>query len=392
MNTTAWLEELALFLGAASVATARCYARCPRPAEGRDWRLAGTVRGPFSTRARTLPATTAWSDTGPGPTLMATALIPDPCYWTPENPALYDIQLRLLDGSQEIASVRRTLGLRRLGPDDRAFRFESKRWVLRGITSETLARLTPVTVARSAETAPPPICRAAPAAGSPATGSSVTGSSANDARLSETRDVWESAPWRDQCAALVANGLTDAEGDRAQRVGRLLVAWLRADRAGWRDELLRLSRSAAVAFAVLEGDMAAVGDAATIGNAATIDDVASPRKLAPNLCLLQAFSARDRVLPSEWAHGVVVQTEDDPFEFARRTADCPLPVVAYRPFVPRPDQPVAWSRGGAAAGESPGTHASEITGVSDAFMAARAAVDALQRDLAPAGDYAGYLV
>jgi hypothetical protein len=28
----------------------------------------------------------------------------------------------------------------------------------------------------------------------------------------------------------------------------------------------------------------------------------------------------------------------------------------------------------------------------DAFMVARAAVDALQRDLAPAGDYAGYLV
>jgi hypothetical protein len=318
---------------------------------------------------------------------MATALIPDPCYWTPENPALYDIQLRLLDGSQEIASVRRMLGLRRLGPDDRAFRFESKRWVLRGITSETLARLTPATVAHSAETAPPSISRAALAAGSPAAGSPTT-----DARLSETRDVWEAAPWSDQCAALVANGLTDAEGDRAQRDGRLLVAWLRVDQVGWREELLQLSRSAAVAFAVLEGDMAAVGDAATIGNTATIDDVASPRKLAPNLCLLQAFSARDRVLPSEWAHGVVVQTEDDPFEFARRTADCPLPVVAYRPFVPRPGQPVAWSHGGAAARESPGTHASEITGVSDAFMAARAAVDALQRDLAPAGDYAGYLV
>ncbi len=374
MNTTAWFDELALFLGSASVQSARCYARCPRPDEGRAWRLEGTVRGPFSTRARTLPATTTWSDTGYGPTLMATALIPDPCYWTPDNPALYDVQLRVLDGSREIGGIRRMFGLRRLGARDRSFRFESHRWVLRGISRFLIHSPFP------ASAHPVPM---------------------NDERM---RNAWEAAPWRDQQAALVASRLTDDECERAQRDGRVLVAWVRLDQAGWQNELRRLSRSAAVAFAILAGQP-------TADDAPASDMVESPRVLAPNLCLLQAFSSHQSVRPSDWAHGVVVEPEDDPVAFARRTQSCGLPIVAYRPFVPssdpRSDPRLEWSNLASAtntANSSNGSREVNLTNatntandlvttwVSQAFNAARAAVDVLQRDLAPAGDYAGYLV
>ncbi len=356
MNTPPWLDELALFLGAASVPAARCYARCPRPPEGRDWRLEGSVRGPFSTRARTLPATTTWSDLGPGPTLMATASIPDPCYWTPDNPALYEVHLRVLDGSREIAATRRTLGLRRLGAHGRAFRFEAQRWVLRGVTRFAFS----------------------PAFVEPAAAGAVRAAANTDQHIAMA--AWDAVPWRDEHATLVARELSDAECDRAQREGRLLAAWVPVERGDWADELRRLSRWAAVAFAILEGRAAADWTADAV------------RSLAPNLCLLQAFAVDARVTPSDWAQGVVVEAGDDRSAFARRIAACGLPVVAYRPFAPRVEQVAAWRGAALAAGEANTAHDPARTWAEQAFAAARVAVDALQRDLAPGGDYAGYIV
>lgn len=368
MNTPPWLDELALFLGAASVPAARCYARCPRPPEGRDWRLEGSVRGPFSTRARTLPATTTWTDLGPGPTLMATASIPDPCYWTPDNPALYDVQLRVLDGTREIAATRRMLGLRRLGAHGRAFRFEAQRWVLRGVT----------------RFAPPPSLTEPAAHGGPTIGSEPVAASTVFSSTKADHDIamaaWDTVPWRDENATLVARDLSDSECDRAQSAGRLLAAWVPMDRGDWAAELRRLSRSAAVAFAILEGGAAA-------GLAAD-----AVRSLAPNLCLLQAFAADARVTPSDWAQGVVVEAGDDRSAFARRIAACGLPVVAYRPFAPRVEQVAAWRGAASAACEANTSHDPARTWAAQAFAAARGAVDALQRDLAPVGDYAGYIV
>jgi hypothetical protein len=363
MNTAEWLNEVDLFMGAASVQAARCYASCPRPAEGREWRFEGTVRGPFSTRARTLPATATLSDSGPGSTLSATASIPDPCFWTPDNPALYDVQLRLLNGTREIASVRRTLGLRRLGAHERSFRFESKRWVLRGVSLSLARNEFPQE-------------------------SAIQGDS--------MRSVWEDLPWRDQNAVLVAERLTAVECERAERDGRLIAAWVRVDQPGWQAELRRLSRSAAVAFAILAGDSAA------------LENGESPRSLAPNICLLQSFGAGEPVIPTAWAQGVVVETgtetETDPFEFARRVSSCKVPIVAYRPFAPLPEHVLEWTNGAHGTHSTQAAHGNDGSNVAKGvpepsilwasrfFSAARAAVDALQRDLAPAGDYAGYLV
>ena len=200
------LEQLELFLGAATPQAARVYARLPREtaADG-DWRLAGTIRGPRSMYAHTLPVTSNFrplpADRG---ALLAEAVVVDPCFWTPESPNLYDCRLELQHDGRGIASVERTLGLRRLavrGPD---FLLEGKRWVLRGATR----------------------------------------SSAPDEPL---------AAWRETDTAIVADYVDDALAAEASRVGVLLVADLSARHEMFElaRELQRLARWPAVGFALL---------------------------------------------------------------------------------------------------------------------------------------------
>ena len=58
--------------------------------------LTGTLAGPSCLYAKTLQATFSLVDRGPGESLLAEAIVPEPCFWTPEMPQLYqaDVQLR----------------------------------------------------------------------------------------------------------------------------------------------------------------------------------------------------------------------------------------------------------------------------------------------------------
>jgi hypothetical protein len=79
---------------------------------------------------------------GAGPTLLARAEVPDPCFWSPDLPAIYDVTVNLLRGTEIVATARREIGLRALGVRGRYLALEGKRWVFRGVSNyATAARL-----------------------------------------------------------------------------------------------------------------------------------------------------------------------------------------------------------------------------------------------------------
>jgi hypothetical protein len=78
--------------------------------------LRGTVRGPYSTQARTLPAEVKFRDLGPQQPGLAEAIVPDPCMWLPELPQLYQVDVEALRGERIIAEYHGQLGLKRAKP------------------------------------------------------------------------------------------------------------------------------------------------------------------------------------------------------------------------------------------------------------------------------------
>jgi len=95
-------------------------------------RLAGTLRGPMCAYSHTLPANFELVDRGPGESLLAAGLVPEPCLWTPEMPHVYETEIELRRGSQVIAHARRLLGIRPMGARGHDLINAGERWVLRG--------------------------------------------------------------------------------------------------------------------------------------------------------------------------------------------------------------------------------------------------------------------
>src|SRR6185503_6095473 len=137
------LSDLDVFYGDLTVSRAYVYARLPRPADDAGLTLVGQVRGPRCKLAETLPVTSPVIDLGPGPTLLAQALVPDPVFWSPDLPAIYDVTVNLLRGTELIASARREIGLRSLGVRGRNLFLNGKRWVLRGVSANTTTASSP---------------------------------------------------------------------------------------------------------------------------------------------------------------------------------------------------------------------------------------------------------
>ncbi len=148
-------HALETFYGQATAAEARFYARLPSHVLGPGCQLTGEVVGPFSHRTRCLPATVKFrppltrpvfegprpvetapvSSTGAAPdSVLLEAVVPDPCFWQPEQPYYYDVSLRLQRGGETLAQVKRPLGLRPLGSHGRRFYMQGKPWVVRGVT------------------------------------------------------------------------------------------------------------------------------------------------------------------------------------------------------------------------------------------------------------------
>ncbi len=148
--------EPAIFVGDANDAEARVYAMLPRTGLPEDARLSGELAGPYCRYSQTLPARIRFLDRGPGATLLAEAIVPDPCFWTPDLPFMYSAELRIVSGDAGSSSVplleRRPVAIRRLGVRDASIYLDAKRFVLRGLRRPGAA-IEELKDARSAGTA-----------------------------------------------------------------------------------------------------------------------------------------------------------------------------------------------------------------------------------------------
>ena len=131
--------EPQLFAGDSSDAIARVYAALPRAGLPADARLEGELVGPYCRHAKTLPARIRFADRGPGPTLLAEAIVPDPCFWTPDLPFLYSAELRVAAGDDTTATIQTPLGIRRLGIHGASVYLDANRFVLRGVRVDPAA-------------------------------------------------------------------------------------------------------------------------------------------------------------------------------------------------------------------------------------------------------------
>jgi len=292
------LRELDVFFGDLTVNRAFVYARMPLPAEAGDWSLSGQVRGPRCLTAQTLPATSLLEDLGPGPTLMARAAVPDPCFWSPDLPAIYDLTVNLRRGGQIVATGSREVGLRALGVRGRHLALESKRWVLRGVCPESTHAALP-------------------------------------------------RQWHEALACYVAVDPRVEVLAEASQWGALAVVEVRGEAGSLLALLRELAQFPSVALAVVHGELPA--------------DF-KPSQAAPNLLLAQVIGDGDELRVRPWTNILWAET-DDSLRIGRISTLAELPVVACRKL----HQPLPLAE-------------------------ARAACDALQRDLAPIGQFAGYVV
>ena len=141
----AWVH---LFFGEATDTGCRIYAERERQSEA-NAALCGFIRGPFCAYAQTLPinhpfraasgkvsqrSESSQQDAGAN---LIEVWVPDPCFWTPAMPYLYQYTLE-----REVAGQRQRIsgqiGIRRLGCAGDNLRFDGKRWVLRGASLDKL--------------------------------------------------------------------------------------------------------------------------------------------------------------------------------------------------------------------------------------------------------------
>jgi hypothetical protein len=167
------------------------------------------------------------------------------------------------------------------------------------------------------------------------------------------RGVWrDSVPLEDVSAWIAAAAVaclpapSDALCREASLRGLAIAARVEGCAEAVAGELRRLARWPAVVMAVLPGDTLAVA-------------LKSP---PPGLLLAQRVGRDESWAPHSWAHVLFAEVHE-PIEFARRAVDVARPVVAF-----------------------------QRSAESEAIGAARADCDRLQRDLAPWGDFAGYVV
>ena len=295
---TSDLSQLDVFYGDLTVTRAHVYARLPRRSDGDAGSISGEIRGPICLTAETLPVSTPLVDLGPGPTMLAQALVPDPCFWSPDLPAIYEVTVHLHSGAQIVATARRQIGLRWLGARSRNFVREAKRWILRGVSTMS----TTATAPRQWH-------------------------EANAAYVTDQQDPDSLV----ECTQYGALATVEVAGTNEQIVS----------------QLRQLSQRPAAALAIVRGEPS---------------NACQPREVAPNIVCAQPLRSGGDLTIRSWAAAIWAEG-DNPRWFGEVAARTDLPVVAVRRLIkPLP------------------------------LDAARAACDALQRDLAPIGQFAGYVV
>ena len=133
------LESVELFYGQVTQHVAHVYLRISADAMDEPWQLEGTVRGPYSPRSATLPATAKFielpDEHNDAEARLWRAVVLDPCTWTPELPHSYEVslQVRNTNANNMVTQQQRTLAFRTVGCRNGSLRLEGRRWVPRGI-------------------------------------------------------------------------------------------------------------------------------------------------------------------------------------------------------------------------------------------------------------------
>jgi hypothetical protein len=127
------LDQVQIFHGEATSTIARVYVRLDRPAGHEGLELLGTLEGPFRSDAHTLPSHASFSVCRPGGSLLAEAVLPDPCLWSPDNPALYRAHLELRHGQQVLEERTIVTGFRGLGVSGSDLYRHGRRCVVRAV-------------------------------------------------------------------------------------------------------------------------------------------------------------------------------------------------------------------------------------------------------------------
>jgi len=218
-----------VFYGRVTDRLARVYVRGPRASSTSSPTITGYVRGPFCRHSHTLPATIPLHDLGDGPTWLAEAAVPDPCGWSPDLPAWYEVHADIQHNGVTQHTIDRSLGIRRLGTAGRNLRYDGRRWVARGwepgpeetpdATAWRAARLVMLAVEPSDE-----ICREAAHEGVLIVARLVNEPVAQLQRLAQ----WASVG----IAILPANTVAPSTQLRNAAPNVLLAAWLTADASG----------------------------------------------------------------------------------------------------------------------------------------------------------------
>lgn len=245
------LADLKVYFGDASPAEARVYAQLPAGADRSNCHLTGKISGPFCVYAHTLApmislrSLGARSVEGANDSLLAEAILPDPCFWSAELPFLYRVQVELRNRDYTVATAEVSLGISALGARGRDLVWQGKRWVLRGARCVHVSN-SPLEHWREADM---------------------------------TLDVQE--PTDDLCA-------------QASRTGVGAVARISGSPARIESRLHELGRYPAVILAILQSD-------------GPLD--ANIHQIAPNLLLGELFEAGQELTPSTWAKVAICADE-----------------------------------------------------------------------------------
>jgi len=155
--------------------------------------------------------------------------------------------------------------------------------------------------------------------------------------------------WREADASMLAFEPADELCEAASDAGVMMAVLVQGTAEEVAAKLKHFARHAAVAIAVIDGNLDTPADLL--------------RNAAPNMLLFQPVSPDDATWkPAAWAKGIMAPVVQ-PATFALAATGCELPILAARP-----------------------------AGPADDLAGQRAACDALQRDLAPYCQCAGYIV
>jgi hypothetical protein len=292
------LPELEVFYGDLTANRAYVYARLARPVDDTGLKLTGHVRGPRCLYAQTLPSTAPLIDLGAGPTMLARAAMMEPCFWSPDLPEIYDVMVRLQRGSEILGSSHREIGLRSLGVRDTHFTLDGKRWIIRGVRSQSTTEKLP-------------------------------------------------RAWHDEAASYVISSVDEEALSEASQWGTLSIVEVSGTPGELMRQLQQLALHPSAALAIIDGQLPSDFKISAV---------------APNLLLVQPCLKTTEFIVEPWASAVWIDA-NDARSFSEMVSTLNLPVLAARPL------------------ESPLPIAQ-----------ARAACDELQRDIAPIGQFAGYIV